>query len=112
MAERPASLAIYDVEAARAGALAAKVGATPVRAATIEAVDVLMNATPVGLLDDARLPLAVDALPPELVVFDAIVKPETTPLLALAQSCGCATVRGREMMLGQIAKIVDFFYAG
>jgi shikimate 5-dehydrogenase len=64
------------------------------------------------MLDDARLPIAVDAFPRELVVFDAIVKPETTPLLALAQSCGCATVRGREMMLGQIARIVDFFYAG
>ena len=71
-----------------------------------------MNATPVGMLDDARLPIAVDAFPRELVVFDAIVKPERTPLLALAESCGCVTVRGREMMLGQIAKIVDFFYAG
>ena len=112
MAQRPAALAIYDVEAARAGALAAKVGATPVRAATVEGVDVLMNATPVGMLDDARLPVAADALPRDLVVFDAIVKPETTPLLALAESCGCTTVRGREMMMGQIAKIVDFFYAG
>jgi shikimate dehydrogenase len=110
-AERPASLAIYDVDAARAGALAAKVGAVQASAATIDGMDVLMNATPVGMLSDARLPIAADAFPPDLVVFDAIVKPETTPLLALAASCGCVTVRGREMMLGQIARIVDFFYA-
>ena len=111
-AERPASLSIYDADAARAGALAAKVGATHAQAATIEGIDVLMNATPVGMLDDPRLPIADAALPARLVVFDAIVKPATTPLLALAESCGCVTVRGREMMLGQIAKIVDFFYGG
>jgi len=108
--ERPASLAIYDVDPARAGALAVKVGATHAAAATVENVDVLMNATPVGMLDDARLPIAASTFPRGLVVFDAIVKPETTPLLALARSCGCVTVGGREMMLGQISKMVDFFY--
>ena len=76
-----------------------KIGATQVQAAAIENVDVLMNATPVGMLDDTRLPIAAETLPRELVVFDAIVKPERTPLLALAQACGCVTVRGREMML-------------
>ena len=111
-AQRPASLAIYDVDAERAKALAGKVGAAHASVATIERIDVLMNATPVGMLDDARLPIAVEGFPRDVVVFDAIVKPETTPLLALAESCGCVTVRGREMMLGQIAKIVDFFYAG
>jgi shikimate dehydrogenase len=109
-AELPASLAIYDVDHARARALAQKVGGRQAQGASIEGVDVLMNATPVGMLDDARSPIAVDALPRELVVFDAIVKPERTPLLALAEACGCVTVRGREMMLGQIARMVDFFY--
>jgi shikimate dehydrogenase len=74
-------------------------------------VDILINATPVGMLDDARLPLALDLLPPGLVVMDAIVKPERTPLLALAEQCGCTTIRGREMMRGQIARMVDFFLA-
>jgi shikimate dehydrogenase len=110
--ERPASLAVYDVDPARAGALAAKVGARHAQSVAVADVDVLMNATPVGMLDDPRLPIAATTLPRELVVFDAIVKPEITPLLALAKSCGCATVGGREMMLGQIARIVDFFYGG
>ena len=63
------------------------------------------------MLDDARLPIAIAALPPAMTVFDAIVMPETTPLLALAERCGCTTVRGREMMRGQIARMVDFFLA-
>jgi shikimate dehydrogenase len=78
---------------------------------TVDGVDVLLNASPVGMLDDTRLPLNVQALPSDLIVFDAIVKPEQTPLLALAESCGCRIVRGREMMLGQIPRIVDFLLA-
>jgi shikimate dehydrogenase len=76
---------------------------------TVDDVDLLLNATPVGMLGDPRLPIEATRLPPSLVVFDAVVKPERTPLLALAEACGCRTVRGREMMRGQISRIVDFF---
>ena len=72
-------------------------------------VDVLMNASPVGMLSDARLPLAATKFDKNLVVFDAIVMPENTPLLTLAQNCGCELVRGREMMRGQISRLVDYF---
>lgn len=115
--ERPGSLRIYDVDAARAQALAAKIArafpaaAVGAGAPQLEGIDVLLNATPTGMLDDARLPIDIAMLPRDMVVFDAIVKPETTPLLALAERCGCATVRGREMMRGQISRIVDFFLA-
>jgi shikimate dehydrogenase len=80
-----------------------------VAAPSVQDVDVLMNASPVGMLSDARLPLAVSDLPASMVVFDAIVKPEQTPLLQLAEACGCTVVRGREMMRGQIARMVDYF---
>lgn len=76
-----------------------------------EGIDILLNASPVGMLSDARLPLAVEQFKKELIVFDAIVMPENTPLITLAQTCGCEVVRGREMMLGQISKIVDYFFA-
>ena len=49
------------------------------------------------------------ALGHEVIVFDAIVKPEQTRLLATAEASGCRVVRGREMMRGQIARMVDFF---
>jgi len=116
-AEQPAALRIYDVDGERANGLAGRVAAahpgTDVHAGppTIDGIDVLLNASPVGMLDDARLPFAIERLPRALVVFDAIVKPERTPLVTLAEACGCTTVFCREMMRGQIARMVDFFYA-
>jgi shikimate dehydrogenase len=115
--ERPASLRIHDVDAGRARALAAKVArANPgidvqADAPTIDGIDILLNASPAGMLDDTRLPFPIAALPRELVVFDAVVKPERTPLIELAQRCGCVTVLGREMMRGQIYRLADFFLA-
>ncbi len=115
--EAPASLRVHDVDTARAETLVATIArafpalAVSAGAPQLDGVDVLLNATPAGMLDDARLPIAVAALPRAMVVFDAIVKPETTPLLALAERCGCTTVLGREMMRGQIARIVNFFLA-
>jgi shikimate dehydrogenase len=115
--EQPAVLRIYDVDAARAQLLAEKVAranpnvAASAGAATTEGIDILVNASPVGMLADARMPLSIATLSRELVVFDAIVKPERTPLLKLAEKCGCTTIYGREMMRGQISRMVDFFLA-
>lgn len=120
-AERPRLLRLFDVDAVRAEALAVRVAraypdvalalGAPPTADTASDIDILINATPVGMLDDSRLPLVLDLLPPGLIVMDAIVKPERTPLLVLAEQCGCTTIRGREMMRGQIARMVDFFLA-
>jgi shikimate dehydrogenase len=114
-AEGPKAIRLFDVDAAKAEALAAKLRAVAPQTAvvigppTVEDIDILMNASPVGMLDDPRMPIAADAFPPSLIVFDAIVKPERTRLLALAERSGCRAVSGREMMRGQIAKMVDFF---
>ncbi|MEI7447624.1 MAG: shikimate dehydrogenase [Burkholderiales bacterium] len=116
-AERPAAMRIFDLDAGRCERSTATIRAiSPGTAVTVgppelDGADVLVNATPVGMLGDPRRPIDAAALPPSLVVLDAIVKPETTPLLAFAESQGCRTVRGREMMRGQIARIVDFFVA-
>jgi shikimate dehydrogenase len=113
--EQPAFMRLFDVDSARVEALASKVRAVSattlveVARPSIDDVDVLLNATPTGMLDDARLPLEVDRLPQRLVVFDAIVKPERTPLIQLAEASGCTTVHGREMMRGQIDRMVEFF---
>jgi len=72
---------------------------------------VLLNATPLGMLGDTRMAIDASSLPAQLIVFDAIVKPELTPLLRLAKASGCRTVTGREMMGGQISRLVDFFTA-
>lgn len=116
-AERPASMRVFDLDAARCDRSVATIRAiSPATVVTVgppevTQADVLVNATPVGMLGDPRRPIDAAALPPALVVLDAIVKPETTPLLAFAAAQGCRTVRGREMMRGQISRIVDFFVA-
>jgi shikimate dehydrogenase len=114
-AEMPASLRIFDLDAERCARMAETVRRiSPTVEVTVgkpdvEGIDVLLNASPVGMLDDRRLPIEAAGFNKNLIVFDAIVKPEQTPLLALAESCGCRVVRGREMMRGQISRIVDYF---
>ena len=116
-AEHPASMRIFDLDEARCERMAKTARRISPRsditigAPTADGMDVLLNASPVGMLGDPRLPIAATSFDRNLIVFDAIVKPEQTPLLALAESCGCRVVRGREMMRGQISKIVDYFVA-
>lgn len=71
--------------------------------------DMLVNATPVGMAEDARLPVPLERLDPELLVCDVIAKPEVTPLLKLAQDCGCTAFGGRLMLEGQIEAQLRFF---
>jgi shikimate dehydrogenase len=113
----PAAMRIFDLDAGRATRLVEAIEKIDPRIdvrfaePTVESIEILLNASPVGMLGDARMPIDVAKIPSEIVVFDAIVKPEQTRLLKLAELCGCQTIRGREMMRGQIKKIVDFFEA-
>lgn len=113
--EAPARLRLHDLDAARCDRVAEVVRRispqtlVEIGPPTVEGMQVLMNASPVGMLGDPRRPIEIDRLPASLTVFDAIVKPEVTPLLDLARRCGCRVVPGREMMRGQIARMVDFF---
>jgi len=113
--ERPAFMRLFDIDTARSQSLVERIQsvspATMVEVAVprVDDVDVLLNVSPVGMLDDARLPIAADRLPAHLVVFDAIVKPDRTPLIRFAQESGCTIIYGREMMRGQISRMVDFF---
>lgn len=113
--EKPAAMRLFDPDRARADDLADKIRrvdgdiAIEIGTPAIADRDVLINASPVGMLDDARLPLDADHLPPNLIVFDAVVKPDRTPLLRLAEAFGCRTIYGREMMRGQIERVTDYF---
>ncbi len=115
---QPALLRLHDPDHERAAALAAVLRATVAetgQATRIEiapfepgAVDLLLNASAVGMLDDARLPIAAGPLPSSLTVFDAIVVPEETPLLAHARQCGCRAISGLAMLDGQVAQLAAF----
>jgi shikimate dehydrogenase len=64
----------------------------------------LVNATCVGMGDpEARLPLAVDSLRPELIVADVIYNPPQTWLLETARHRGCRTLDGLGMLVNQAA---------
>ncbi len=66
-------------------------------------VDIVINATSIGLFPDvdATLDLDLDTLRPELVVADGIHNPPLTHLLRAAQARGCRTVDGLGMLVNQ-----------
>jgi shikimate dehydrogenase len=75
------------------------------------AVDLLINATSLGLkavdplpLDLARFPLAHAR-----ACYDVIYRPAVTPLVAAAQAAGCQTSNGLGMLLHQGAKAFEIW---
>lgn len=74
----------------------------------LDDIDLLINASPVGMLDADACPIEVTEMPPHLVVMDAIMDPDRTKLLRIAEASGCLTVYGREMLDSQIVRVCDF----
>lgn len=65
-------------------------------------VDVVINATSIGLSDvEARVPLAVETLEPDMVVADVIFNPAETRLIRDAGGRGCRTLDGLGMLVNQ-----------
>ncbi len=66
-------------------------------------VNLLVNATSVGLFPDvdARLPLDLRALNAETLVADVIFNPSETHLIREARARGCPVLDGLEMLVGQ-----------
>ncbi len=112
------AVTISDVDTGKAAALAARVAAAyPGRrivagAADARGHDILINATPIGMTAGDGMPAELGPLDPTLLVIDVIMKPEPTPFLRHAQSCGCRTVDGRAMLEGQVEEVLAFFGIG
>ena len=92
---------------ARAQALAAEFGG-PVRAVpweartqALEGASILVNTTSQGMVGEAPLDLALDALPVSALVVDIVYVPLETPLLAAARARGHRVVDGLGMLLHQ-----------
>ena len=87
---------------AAAAALAADRG----RVGTVEDagdVDLVVNATPLGMGGDPSLPIAPDRLAPGQVVADLVYSPLVTPLLEAARARGVVAVNGLGMLIHQAA---------
>jgi shikimate dehydrogenase len=64
-------------------------------------VDLVVNATPLGMAGDQALPVDVGVLREGAVVADLVYEPEVTPLLAAARARGLTAVGGLGMLVHQ-----------
>ncbi|GAB4161805.1 MAG: shikimate dehydrogenase [Planctomycetaceae bacterium] len=68
-----------------------------------EATDIVVNATSIGLFPDfnARVPVDLESLSPEMVVADVIPNPPRTRLIRDAEARGCRVIDGLGMLVNQ-----------
>lgn len=110
-----AGLRLFDIDAARADALCARLRAHHRAVATVVAdpdpagLDLVVNATALGMHAGDPLPFDVRRLAPATVVGEVVLQPEVTPLLAAAQALGCRTLVGTDMLFEQIPAYLAFF---
>jgi shikimate dehydrogenase len=114
-----AAMTIFDVDAGKAEALAARVAAAypacgvragPVR---IPGHDMLVNATPIGMTPGDGLPMSLDGLTPDILAIDVIHKlGGVTPFVDQARTLGCRTFDGHVMLNGQAEELAAFFIGG
>ena len=76
-----------------------------------EKIDLVLNATSLGLKPDDKLPLDESqfSLAKVTAVFDMVYQPPITPLLAKAADTGCRTANGLGMLLWQGAKAFEIW---
>jgi shikimate dehydrogenase len=108
-----ASIAVCDIDAARADALAARLVAQRYDAYVSRPVaagfEVIVNATPMGMHESDPLPLDCAGLSPSAIVCDAVMHPPDTRLLKIAASAGCFTQPGTFLLDHQLQLMADFF---
>ncbi|WP_420394279.1 shikimate dehydrogenase [Acuticoccus sp.] len=99
------AVAVANRTAARADALADRIGGTSVPwgslGGALDEADVFVNATSLGMTGAEPLELDLAPLPSHAVVADIVYNPLATPLLEAAAARGHATVDGLGMLLHQ-----------
>jgi shikimate dehydrogenase len=113
-----AELSVFDLDGARATAVAERLGrsdgAGRVRAASdvaaaLSSADGLVNSTPMGMAKYPGLPVPATALRPDLWVADIVYFPAETALLATARATGCRVLPGKGMAIFQAVKAFALF---
>jgi shikimate dehydrogenase len=107
--------AAVQVAARRAEAAAVAAGLAPgavpigwdALAEVVPSVDLIVQATPIGMATDPSTPFDPNDLGNKQVVADLVYHPLVTPLLAAAQKQGAATVDGLGMLVHQAALQVE-----
>lgn len=73
-------------------------------------VDLIVNATPVGLNRGDPSPISSRLLAPHLMVYDTIYSAERTPLVAAAIEAGARSANGLSMLLHQGALAFEIWF--
>lgn len=108
-------LGLFDVDAGRADALAARIRATfPACVVVTGSNDpagwgIVTNATPLGMNPGDPMPMDVGRIAPESFVGEVVMKQEQTAFLAAACARGCVTQVGTDMLFEQIPAYLEFF---
>ena len=113
-----ARLALTDLDAARAAALADRlaesfpdleIGTKPPPMAE---VDIAVNASPAGMNGDETMPWPLAGIAASAIVADVVTLPEETPWLKAAKAAGCTTQTGMDMVRGQFDLMANHFGFG
>jgi len=113
-----ASATIFDIDAARAEGLAARLREcfprVHVRTGANDPAghDLVVNATPLGMNAGDPLPFVVSRLTPATFVGEVVMKQEMTPLLQAARQRGCRFQVGTDMLFEMIPAYLEFFGYG
>lgn len=75
-------------------------------------IDIVVNATPLGMKTDDALPLDPSLLEPQMYVGEVVMTSEMTPFLKAASDSGCRTQVGTDMLFQMIPAYLDFFGFG
>jgi shikimate dehydrogenase len=73
-------------------------------------LDLIVNASPLGMAGQPPLLLDFSHVPPGSVVYDIVTHPLETPLLQQARAAGFRTIDGLSMLIGQAAAAFEPFF--
>ena len=73
-------------------------------------LDLVVNASPLGMTCRPPLLLHLSHIPPGSVVYDIVTNPHETALLTAARAAGFATIDGLAMLIGQAAAAFELFF--
>ncbi|MDH6593911.1 shikimate dehydrogenase [Variovorax sp. TBS-050B] len=108
-------IAFYDTSAGRAAGVAAKLDAffdasvTAVESNAPEGYDLVINATPLGLVEGDALPLDVSRMDSHAALFDILLRNQPTPLVQAARARGLNAQAGFEMLIQQMPHYFRYF---
>lgn len=105
LAKKASQVLIYDIDKTKAGKLAADLNSVHPNVAVMDmpdslhGIDILINATPLGLKETDLMPVDISLITAKMAVCDLIYK--KTTLLRMASDKGCITLDGSGMLLHQ-----------